>query len=75
MNKLIYQFILLAQCGVHLTMDQAPNGTNPLQMTLIGHFRLVQLAFQEQNITITITKKRLPEEDNWSGHSDLDRIL
>ena len=45
-----------------------------LSVTCIGH-EPVTLAFQEQDITITITKTRLPEEDNWSGHSDLDRSL
>ena len=42
MHKSTYQIVLLAYCGVNLTMDYAPDGTNPLQMTLIGLFRLVQ---------------------------------
>ena len=45
-----------------------------LSVTCIGH-EPVTLAFQEQNITITITKTRLPKEENWSGHSDLYRSL
>ena len=45
-----------------------------LSVTCIGQ-EPVTLAFQEQNITVTITKTRLPKEYNWSGHSDLDRSL
>ena len=45
-----------------------------LSVTYIGH-EPVTLAFQEQNITITIAKTRLPKEENWSRHSDLYRSL